>query len=144
MPQTCYASLSRIHMGARGERMLVDGSGGEGSGSSRGRSGGLVIHCVTKETSSSGPFPSHTKTNYHDWVTLMRVMLQAWGLWLIVSVGTTDYTKERMVLEVLTRAILLELMGTIANKTTAKATWDSLYLQNISAEHVRMVRASML
>jgi hypothetical protein len=74
----------------------------------------------------------------------MRVMLQAWGLWLIVSVGTTDYTKERMVLEVLTRAILPELMGTIVNKTTAKATWDSLYLQNISAEHVRMVRASML
>jgi hypothetical protein len=144
MPQTCSASPSRIHLGAKRERMPVNRSGGEESGSSRGESGRLVIHRVTKEVSSSGPFLTLTKTNYHDWVALMWVMLQAQGLRLTVSISMTDYTDDCMALEVLTKAILPELMETITNKTTAKAAWDSLYLQNISAKHVHMVRASML
>jgi uncharacterized membrane protein YgcG len=84
------------------------------------------------------------KTNYHDWSALMRVMLQARGLWLVVSVGTDDYTEDRMALEVLTKAVPPELMGTISNKASAKATWDALYLRNVSAECVRKARASTL
>jgi hypothetical protein len=50
---------------------------------------------VTKEISCSGTFSALTKTNY---------------------------TKDRMALEVLTKAVSSELMGTIAYKATAKAT----------------------
>jgi hypothetical protein len=39
-------------------------------------------------------FPVLTKTNYYDWAALMRVMLQARGLWDAVIVGTTDYTED--------------------------------------------------
>jgi hypothetical protein len=42
-----------------------------GSGSEAGGSRGLVIHRVTKEINSSGTFSTLTKTNYHDWSTLM-------------------------------------------------------------------------
>jgi uncharacterized membrane protein YgcG len=66
------------------------------------------------------------------------------GLWLVVSVSTTDYTEDRMALEVLTKAVSPELMGTIANKATAKAACDSMYLWNIGVERVRKERASML
>jgi uncharacterized membrane protein YgcG len=37
-----------------------------------------VIHHVLKEINSSKTFPMLTKTNYHDWVVLIWVMLQAY------------------------------------------------------------------
>lgn len=64
-----------------------------------------MIHRVTKEISSSGSFPTLTKTNYYDWAALMRVMLQARGLWIAVALGTTDITEDRMALEVLAKAV---------------------------------------
>jgi hypothetical protein len=89
-------------------------------------------------------FPVLTKVNYPDWSALMRVMLQERGLWLTVRVGTDDYTEDRMALEVLTKAVQPELMGTIANKASAKEVWDALYLCNVGTERVRKARASML
>jgi cyclopropane fatty-acyl-phospholipid synthase-like methyltransferase len=93
--------------------------------------GGHIIHRVTKEISSSGVFLMLMKTNYDDWAALMRVMLQARGLWLTVSVGTDDYTEDRMAFKVLTKAVLQELMGTIVNKVSAKSVWDSHYARTL-------------
>jgi hypothetical protein len=61
-----------------------------------------------------------------------------------VSIGTDDYTEDHMVLEVVTKSVLPELMGTIANKATTKLALDSLHLQNVGSEHVRKAWASML
>jgi hypothetical protein len=104
----------------------------------------LVIHRVTKEISSSGSFPMLTRSNYYDWAACIRVMLQARGLWIAVSIGTNDLTEDRMALEVLTKAIPAELMGTIANKATAKIAWDSLKLMNVGVERVWKAKASTL
>jgi hypothetical protein len=41
----------------------------------------------------------------------VKVMLQARGLWMVVSAGTEDYTKDRMALEVITKAVPPELLG---------------------------------
>jgi hypothetical protein len=54
-----------------------------------------------------------------------------------VSISTEDFIEDRMALEVLTKAVPQELMGTNANKATAKEAWDSLFLRNIRADHVR-------
>jgi hypothetical protein len=51
------------------------------------------------------------KMNYYDWAALVKVMLQARGLWMVVSAGTEDYTKDRMALEVITKAVPPELLG---------------------------------
>ncbi|WVZ88673.1 LOW QUALITY PROTEIN: hypothetical protein U9M48_035165 [Paspalum notatum var. saurae] len=113
-------------------------------GGSGGGSNALVIHCVTKEISSSESFPTLTRSNYYDWAACMRVMLQARGLWIAVSIGTNDLTEDRMALEVVTKAVPAELMGTIANKATAKIAWDSLKLMNVGVERVRKAKASTL
>ncbi|WVZ90942.1 hypothetical protein U9M48_037192 [Paspalum notatum var. saurae] len=55
---------------SRGGSTPPGGSGGGGLGA-------LVIHRVTKEISSSGSFPTLTRSNYYDCATCMRVMLQA-------------------------------------------------------------------
>jgi hypothetical protein len=61
-----------------------------------------------------------------------------------VSISTDDYTEDRMALEVLTKAVPSEMMGTITNKVTAMAAWDTLYLRNVGAERVRKARVGTL
>jgi hypothetical protein len=41
----------------------------------------------------------------------MRVMLQARVLWTTVSDNTTDFTIDCMTLEVISKAVLVEMMG---------------------------------
>ncbi|WVZ92528.1 hypothetical protein U9M48_038583 [Paspalum notatum var. saurae] len=49
-----------------------------------------------------------------------------------------------MALEVLTKAVPAERMGTIANKATAKLAWDSIKLINVGVERVHKAKASTL
>ncbi|KAG8082876.1 hypothetical protein GUJ93_ZPchr0014g46611 [Zizania palustris] len=104
----------------------------------------VIIERIVDRSTPAGNFPILTKSNYHDWAALMRVMLQARGLWTAVSDGTSDYTEDRMALEVLTKVVPPEMMGTIATKASAKIAWESLQLQNVGAERVRKARVSTL
>jgi hypothetical protein len=74
----------------------------------------------------------------------MRVMLQARGLWFPVTLGTEDVTEDRMALEILCKAVPAELMGTIANKPTARAAWEAIKVMNVGVERVRKAKASIL
>jgi hypothetical protein len=65
-------------------------------------------------------------------------------MWLAVSFGTDGYTEDCMALEVLTKAVPPELMGTITNKASAKAAWDALYLHNVGTKRVCKARVSTL
>jgi hypothetical protein len=71
-------------------------------------------------------------------------MLQARGLWDAVIVGTTDYTEDRLALEVIAKAVPPELMGSIASKPSAMAAWESLVLHNVGVDRVRKAKASTL
>jgi hypothetical protein len=84
------------------------------------------------------------KTNYYDWAALICVMLQARGLWDTVIVGTTDFTEDRLALEVIAKAVPPELMGSIASKPPAMAAWESLVLRNVGVDRVRKTKASTL
>jgi hypothetical protein len=75
-------SVSPTHGGPSGSKSRGM-SGGDHGSSER----GIVIHRITKEVTSNAKFPVLTKTNYTDWEALMRVMLQATGLWIVVSMG---------------------------------------------------------
>jgi hypothetical protein len=52
-------------------------------------------HVVVERLAPSGNYLILTKTNYHDWATLMSVMLQARSLWVMVSEGTRNYVDDR-------------------------------------------------
>ena len=104
----------------------------------------MVIHGVTKEISSSGSFLTLTKTNYFDWAVLMRVMLQARGMWVAVSIGTDDYVEDRMALELISKAVPTEMMGTMANKASAKVAWDAIRRIHVGIERVRKAKANTL
>jgi hypothetical protein len=121
----------------------------ERRGQSERRTSEIVVERVVERVASErvapvGNFLVLTKTNYYDWAALMCVMLQARGLWDAVIVGTMDYTEDRLALEVIAKAVPPELMGLIASKPSAKATWESLVLRNIGVDRVRKAKASTL
>jgi hypothetical protein len=113
------------------------------------RTSEIVVEWVVERVAServvpAGNFPVLTKTNYYDWAALMRVMLQARGLWDTVIVGTIDFMEDRLALEVIAKAVSPELMGSIASKPSAMAAWESLVLRNVGVDRVRKAKASTL
>jgi hypothetical protein len=102
-----------------------------------------VLHRTVKEIGNAG-WPMLTKTNYTDWAALMRVMLQGRQLWDAIHVAAADYTDDRNALEALCKAVPEELRGSIANKPTAKAAWESLKTRYIGVDRVRKAKAKTL
>jgi hypothetical protein len=100
-----------------------------------------VAEWVVESTTSAWNFPVLTKMNYYDWAALMRVMLQARGLWDAVSAGTSE---DHMALEVITKAVPPEMLGSIASKPSAKAAWEAITLRNVDIDRVHKAKASTL
>jgi hypothetical protein len=71
-------------------------------------------------------------------------MLLAWGLWGTVSEGTSDYTEDRMALEVISKAVPVEMMGSIASKLTTKSAWEVIILCNVGVDRVQKAKANSL
>jgi hypothetical protein len=65
-------------------------------------------------------------------------------MWTAVSTSMYDYTEYRMALEVISKAVSMDVMGTIARKASAKAAWDSITLCNIGVVRVRKTKAGSL
>jgi hypothetical protein len=76
---------------------------------------------IVERAAPAGNFSVLTKTNYYDWAAIMHVMLQTRGLWTAMSEGMSDYTKDRMTLEVISKVVPVEMMCSIASKVSAKA-----------------------
>jgi hypothetical protein len=104
----------------------------------------MVIHWVMRESGGSGQYPLFTKTNYYSWAAIMRLKLQARGLWTVVNVGTIDYTDNRNALEAIALEVPPEMQGAIANKATAKVARDASKKTHLSVDRVRLARANTL
>jgi hypothetical protein len=65
-------------------------------------------------------------------------------MWTAVSTVMYDYTEYRMDLEVISKAVPMDVMGTIARKASAKAAWDSITLCNFGVVRVRKTKAGSL
>jgi uncharacterized membrane protein YgcG len=74
----------------------------------------------------------------------MRIVLQARGLWDAVIMGTTDFTEDRLALEVNAKVVPPELMGSIVSKPSVMAAWESLVLCNVDVDRVHKAKASTL
>jgi hypothetical protein len=61
-----------------------------------------------------------------------------------VSEGSADYTEDRMTLEVIAKAVPPEMLGSIANKPSAKVAWESIILRNVGVDRVQKVKAGSL
>ncbi|WVZ83459.1 hypothetical protein U9M48_030605 [Paspalum notatum var. saurae] len=108
----------------------------------RGRnSGGLT---VIKEASASVQYPMLTKSNYPEWVVMMRINLQAQGLWRAIDPGNASYGDDRLALAAIARSVPTEMITMVGSKETAKAAWEAIKTVRMGVERVRESNAQKL
>src|SRR5438128_11416241 len=65
----------------------------------------VVRERVIREGGGGAQYPVLTRTNYADWAIIMRVQLQAQGLWDAVNLGDINDHEDRLALAALLRAV---------------------------------------
>jgi hypothetical protein len=101
------------------------------------RRGGRIREVrVIKEVSNTS-FPLLTKGNYEEWSLVMKVKLQARGLWEAVEEDDVDYQEDRMALEALLSAVPPEMFRPLAVKKTAKEAWAAIRSLHVGDDRVR-------
>jgi hypothetical protein len=95
---------------------------------------------------SAGPanYPTLTKTNYNQWALLMKIKLEARGLWGAVDPGDAEFQVERMALDAICSTVPLEMVTTLVTKDMAMEAWESIKMMRIGDERVRLAAAQKL
>src|SRR6266540_6341331 len=86
-------------------------------------------------------YPILNKTNYGDCSLVMKVMLEARGLWPACDLGGINHQDDRMALEALIRAVPPEMVSTVAVKATTKEAWDAIKTLRVGNDRVRKASA---
>jgi hypothetical protein len=78
------------------------------------------IQAIVKDVDPGGGWPTLTKTNYVEWVVVMRIRLQERHMWEAVWYGDVDYYEYRRALDALIAAIPPEMQFSLSKKRTTK------------------------
>jgi hypothetical protein len=73
-----------------------------------------------------------TKTNYVEWSSMMKVMIEARRMWNIVCLGDASRHEDRRPLEALLSAVPPEMIPALSGKVTAKDAWDDIALLGLT------------
>jgi hypothetical protein len=85
-----------------------------------------------------------TRSNNSEWVLVMRVNLQAAGLWDIVELGTDDYREDRNTLAELLCAIPEEMQVGLARKESATAAWEAIRAIRMGGDKIKEANTDRL
>jgi hypothetical protein len=122
---------------------MVGGKGND-SGASSIKEGAMVVQRVVCEVDGGIAFLVLTKTNYSDWAMLMWEKLKARGLWVVVDKGVVDPQEDMMALYALVSAMPLEMVATVADKTSVKEAWDTIAMMRNGDDRVKKAAAQQL
>jgi hypothetical protein len=104
----------------------------------------VVIQMVIHEVDSGTSYPALTKTNYSDWVLLMKVKLKAQTLWSVIKNAGADQQEKMMALDALCGAVPPEMVPMIIKKETAKEAWDVITTMRVSDDRVKKATMQQL
>jgi hypothetical protein len=77
-----------------------------------------------------------TWSYYYKWSLLIKVKLQTRFLWDAIKFDDVDCKQDRRALEAICVAIPPEIGATIANKPTAKLTWEAIEARRVGSDRV--------
>ncbi len=80
------------------------------------------------------------RTNYTEWSLVMKVNLQAAGLWDFIEDGDGNYRDDRAALA----AVPLEMQAGLAVKPTATEAWEAIRQVRVGADRVKEANAERL
>jgi hypothetical protein len=67
-----------------------------------------------------------TRSNYHDWLLVMQVSLEALGLWDAVESDKVERRDDRLALTTILRGVPSEMKSSLAIKKTASEAWTAI------------------
>jgi hypothetical protein len=89
-------------------------------------------------------YPTPTRMNYTEWSLVMKVNLQAAGLWVVIESGDGDYHDHRTALIAILRAVPLEVQAGLAVKSMATEASEAIRQVRIGADRDRESNAERL
>jgi hypothetical protein len=94
---------------------------------------------VVEKVAPAGPanYPILTKTNYNEWLLLMKIKLEARSLWVAMDKGDAEFQVDHMALDAICSAVLPDMITTLAVKPMAKEAWDCIKTMHIGDDRVR-------
>ncbi|XP_074328212.1 uncharacterized protein LOC141666113 [Apium graveolens] len=98
----------------------------------------------SKEGTVALSYPMLTKSNYTVWAMKMRAFMRAHGIWDAIEPTdpkvAVDEKVDRVALAGVYQAIPDDILLAVAEKTTAKSTWEAIKMMCQGAERVKTAR----
>ena len=85
----------------------------------------MIVQRVVKDVGGT-PYPQLTRNNYEDRSLLMKVKMEARGLWDAVEHGDAGRQDDPMAADAILSVVPPEMIGTLATKRTAKEAWEAI------------------
>ncbi|CAN6286494.1 unnamed protein product [Urochloa humidicola] len=114
----------------------LDLSGEDGSGSS--------LRPVAVASAGTVELPMLTRANYHDWSLVMKVSLEALGLWDAVEAAKPEHREDRLALAAILCAVPTDMKASLAVKKTAKEAWAAVNTARVGDERVKQASVQRL
>ena len=113
------------------------------SAGDKGKDVSEVVIRTVRETSSRD-WPQLTRTNYGEWVVLMKWRLKARKLWTAVEVGTKEEDEDVQAMDALLSSTPPEFHEAIGNKQMAKEAWNMLASFRVGSDRAKRAKAQQL
>ena len=97
----------------------------------------VIVERVIKETTASMQYSILTRSNYSEWALLMRVNLQAQGLWYAVEPEegeAIEYREDRLAFAAILWAVPLEMLASLSTKCTAQSAWEGIKSRRVGVQ----------
>jgi hypothetical protein len=104
----------------------------------------VVIERVVEKASVSIIYLVLTRMNYSEWSPVMRVNLQAMGLWDVIHKGASDYRDDQNALVALLCAVPAEMQAGLAVKETVKDVWEAIGSIRVGINKVKVANMERL
>jgi hypothetical protein len=110
----------------------------------RGRDRGAIVERIIEKMSANIVYPTLTRTNYTKWSLMMKVNLQAAGLWDVIESGASDYRDNRTTLVAILHVVPSEMQARLAVKPTTSDAWEVIFQVRVGADHIKEANAECL
>jgi hypothetical protein len=104
----------------------------------------VVIERVVEKASASIVYPILMRINYSEWVLVMRVNLQAVGMWDAINKDSGDYRDDWNALAALLWVVPPDMQAGLAMKEMAKEAWEVICSIWVGADKVKEANTEKL
>lgn len=99
---------------------------------------------IVREYAGPANWPMLTKTNYTTWAAMMKLKMEARGMWDAIEPGKVEFHEDRMALDAITSGVPPEMVPSLVAKGTALEAWKAIKERRVGNDSVQKVKAQRL